>query len=259
MKTSICPTWSAKMLCLMLAVACSGTVFAQKKVEFETLSHHEKNDTVEIAISLTVPKAENEIWKQIRTDLLTYSGVNEAVKSPLAGKTNGYRNEARLAYYYDSSSEWHPHSEFRDSLYPILIDEQILVCQHFGYGYYCGAAHGMWGYSYLVYDMSTGKRLTESDVFTDTLAITKLLKTKGMEESEICEDVEKSSVATNGNFGVSADYLLYQYTPYEIGPYSCGAPIISLHKNHIKQYVKPGSILYRFWYGKTTKKQQSKK
>ena len=119
--------------------------------------------------------------------------------------------------------------------------------------YYGGGAHGGFNKSYMVFDNSTGKQITEKSFLTNKSAVTNLLRTTALKqyirENSEFEVFDKDYITANGNFFFTPDSLVYQYGEYEIAAYCFGRPMFRLHKNDVKQYLNPDSPVYKYWFG----------
>ena len=95
---------------------------------------------------------------------------------------------------------------------------------------YLGGAHGMYGITYLVFDMQTGRVVSEADLFVEgyEVKLAQLLwehRFDGMEDLEEMDDPDEifyAEIRPNGNFAVTEEGVEYVYNPYEIAPYVVG-------------------------------------
>ena len=106
---------------------------------------------------------------------------------------------------------------------------------------YTGGAHGTTINTFLVFDLTTGRRITEADLFRD-----------GFEEDiaeplydKILEGLDEDAwgaiyeVPTpNGNFSVSEQGLTWHYNQYEIAPYVVGPLSAEFTWDELAPYLK---------------------
>lgn len=120
----------------------------------------------------------------------------------------------------------------------LYYDSNILSYQRELYTY-AGGAHGMNTKTNYVFDIKTGKRLTEEDIFGQGFErkIGKLLDEKANTlrsksilptEDEFYNDWY---IEPNGNFALTDSSIIYTFNPYEIAPYCFGIIDIEIAKN----------------------------
>lgn len=120
----------------------------------------------------------------------------------------------------------------------LYCDSNILSYQRELYTY-AGGAHGMNTKTNYVFDIKTGKRLTEEDIFGQGFErkIGKLLDEKANTlrsksilptEDEFYNDWY---IEPNGNFALTDSSIIYTFNPYEIAPYCFGIIDIEITKN----------------------------
>lgn len=237
------------------------SALADQSVELEhfVFKKNDEKNRVSVRVFIELPKADNAALTKIRKSLLgllddkgdtPQACFNNYVKKSV--KEFGMSSEDFDDEYMEDMS-----SSVQDSIWADGVNPQFIQFRNYSDLYVAGAAHGMWGESFYVFDLNTGKKLTEKNVFTDTKAITNLLKTKGyqnyLKENKLSEAdsyIEKSAITANGNWGVDGDNLLYIFNPYEIAPYAEGMLTFSLNKKAVKPYMKQGTALYEYWFGK---------
>lgn len=230
-------------------------------LENHVFDRDDKEARVKLHVYMDVPKADNEALMKIRKSVLGFlnpKGVTPREAFDNYAATN-IGNLALDPADFADEEEGIPeylYSEVTDSITPNMITRYFIQYHNFGTFYAAGAAHGTYGFGYHIFDLETGKRLTEKDVFTDVKQIERLLRTEGfqgyLKEEGISEsetDVSKSEITANGNFGVTPAGLVYQYALYEVACYATGAPELRLSKESVKPYMKKDSPLYKYWFG----------
>ena len=106
---------------------------------------------------------------------------------------------------------------------------------------YTGGAHGSTYNTSLVFDMTTGQRISEADLFREGFEadIAEALNDKVLEglDEELWEAVYEVPTP-NGNFSVSEQGVTWHYNPYEIGPYVLGFLTASFTWDELAPYLK---------------------
>ena len=231
-------------------------------VDFENFVFDEnvEESRVKVHVYADIPKADNDALKKIRNSVIDF--IYKKGDTP----KEAFNNYAKscVAYFAitpddfsdDFSDDPMMHSEIFDSITPTIVNQYFIQYCNNNYTYGAGAAHEMYGIGYYIFDLETGNRLEEKDVFTNTKKIENLLKTEGYQNylkdaglSESETDIQKSSIVVNENFGVTSTDLLYQYNPYEITCYAEGAPLFRISKESVKPYLKKGTAIYKYWFG----------
>ncbi len=150
----------------------------------------------------------------------------------------------------DSTSSYSFNYEHTLSGFSLLNDKKI-----FAYGIeryvYMGGAHGLETRNYYNFNLTTGKLITEKDLYIDNYkdALSQLIKKRIVEESseiKTLTDLEESiywtdSIKPNGNFYITDESINYVFNPYEIAPYAFGETEITLTFNRIKSILKPNN------------------
>lgn len=90
---------------------------------------------------------------------------------------------------------------------------------------YTGGAHGSTYHNHMVFNLLTGKVITEADLFMEGFedALSETLYDRILEDlDEELWDAIYETPTFNGNFTVSEQGVTWWYNPYEIGPYVLG-------------------------------------
>ena len=110
------------------------------------------------------------------------------------------------------------------------------------YREYTGGAHGLFGYSYTVYDLTTGAVVKEDDLFREGYedGISELLLEKVTEslEEQSFEDALMGEPYPNGNFSVDKDGITWYFNPYEVAVYAAGVLDATLSWTDLKPFLK---------------------
>ncbi len=129
----------------------------------------------------------------------------------------------------------------------VRFNSDYLLCLKTDRFAYSGGAHGLENISYDIYDLKTGKRLGYNDIFKENSkkALTDII-TKKMIKSEKDKSIYfVDTIAPNENVYVAGNGLGFQYSHYEIAPYAFGLPKVFLEFDEVKDYLKPGTIIYK--------------
>ncbi len=108
------------------------------------------------------------------------------------------------------------------------------------------AAHGMYGTTYINYDMRSGNIVTLQDIFiADSLAsIPSIIRDKASQMASTLGETEIESVPADGNFTITPDgYIVFSYRPYEVASYAQGEIRVPIAAYTIDSYLSG--------YGKT--------
>ena len=122
---------------------------------------------------------------------------------------------------------------------------------------YEGGAHGNSSIVYQVFDPTTGRRLTLSDLATGAgmdslraLGERAFLIDKGLTSpAEIKSEGwfwESGRFALSENFGVMREGLVFHWNAYDINSYAAGPTTITLPWSAVKPYLKPNGPLTKF-------------
>ena len=106
---------------------------------------------------------------------------------------------------------------------------------------YSGGAHGTTINTFLVFDLTTGRQITEADLFRDGFEedIAEPLYDKVLEnlDEEAWEAIYEVPTP-NGNFSVSEQGLTWHYNQYEIAPYVVGPLSAEFTWDELAPYLK---------------------
>jgi len=261
-----------KLRSLFVIVAMSLLVFAchdkytediidAKDIEFDEFSTSrfpEFDANLEVSIYFKLPKTGvNVKLDSIYADLVAF--YTDSSKREIQSGIEMFADSIEAEYYATKEDIGADISGFiyavnyYDSIYPVFADENLLAYIN-GHYEYQGGAHGLSETTYSVYNLATGKRLTEDDIFVmndeNEKALSEIIiEAFNVEFSEEKDDMWNEGINfINGNFCIGADSLYYQYSPYEIGPYAMGMPLVALHKDSVKPFLKKDGPLYEYWY-----------
>lgn len=232
-----------------------------QEIAYNTYSGGDSNQTYIVSMDITLPEKDNdEVVEAIRSQLLGIMDAPSASTDPQAivnrkvqqKKIELTEMSSELTSFLDDEEDYRPQLVFQMQLSHMSTNKYFMTFVLHGYEY-GGGAHGGSGLSYLVFDMSTGKQISEKDITTNKSAITNLLRTTALREykrnNPEFEVFEVDNITANGNFFITPDSLIYQYGEYEIAAYCFGRPTFRLNKKEVKPYINPESAVYKYWFG----------
>jgi len=232
--------------------------------EFSTSRTPEDDANLEVIIYFMIPKSNvTASLDSIRADLVSFytdnsrreiqSGI-EIFADSIESQFYDFRNKIGA-----EKSKLINYEIYYDSIYPEFEGGSLLVFYNSHYEYE-GGAHEISENVYRVYDMTTGKRVTENDIFVMNDTTKRILSEMinaaiDMEYFNDLDDIWNNGDSNvNGNFSISEDSLYYQYQPYDYGPNSLGMPKVALPKDLLKPLLKKDGPLYEYWYPEKKKK-----
>lgn len=113
---------------------------------------------------------------------------------------------------------------------------------------YTGGAHGMYGTFYHNYSLADGYEIGIADLFDEEQQqrLGEMIRRQLYDRYDASNDEELAAqgffpdygIAANDNFRPTADGIVFQYNPYEIGCYALGAIEVTIPKEELKQLEK---------------------
>lgn len=155
----------------------------------------------------------------------------------------------------DSTDEYSEYFEEYDldSIYPVFVADGFIAMAYYSFYEISTAPRTAMEYHYSMYDLATGKRMTEKDIFSDTRKAKDVIEKYIWEQTEPWQNGEEESgegitgeSVLNGNYYVSEDkfFVCYNSTVYFIP----GGIDIEIPKEAMKPCLKQDSPLYRYWF-----------
>lgn len=111
--------------------------------------------------------------------------------------------------------------------------------------YYFGAAHPQYLIRFENFNLRTGENIELDDLLkTGYESELNLVASKLFFEENGPEGwhFENDSFELNANFSLRSDGLLFLFNPYEVGPYSAGAPEVLIPYASVRHLLKPGVV-----------------
>jgi hypothetical protein len=179
-------------------------------------------------------------------DTLVFKALND-MSSPKLGydlkkRAQEFIEASNSPEFVDFGGTWdwtHHTSIFRP------VEEVIAVSS--SWGGYAGGAHGNYYSETTNFFTSTGKQVKLEDLFTDLAALNAIglvyfKKDNGLEaDVDLMEqgwDFTDEQFALNNNFDLSTEKITWQFNSYEIGPYSSGAPSVTIPIKDLTKIMK---------------------
>lgn len=227
------------------------TLRTETFVEAKTLSLR-KDYSVEYALSV-------EYVEDDRLDPVVADSMNCAIAQAMFGKRNPQVKALAIAEeanvrewfedgiwdgdeeeeeYFMKNGDWQASGEFSHTAPDGYTNYNIAGSQ-----YMFGAAHGYYYFTPFVFDLSTGCRLHEWQIFREGYEekLSALLL-KYLEEDENYEEgilLWDEGIQPNDNFTLSKDGITYYFNPYEIAAYVYGLIEVSVPATDLKPLLNP--------------------
>lgn len=219
---------------------------------------------VDIHVEIPVAFAEKNVLDSIRATIIANLFGEKYIKHANDSIVQLFVTEISLEYKannepllgkLDTASSYSFNNDHNIEGFSLLSDKNI-----YSYGIdryvYMGGAHGLSNRTYFNFDLKTGRKITEKDLFKDgsAKAISELIKIRIVEESkETSEagtpqinnlddtDFWTDSIKPNNNFYITDESINYVFNPYEIAPYYIGITEVKIPFDRIKDLLKPNN------------------
>jgi len=236
---------------IFLFSSCKKKSLEFDKVDFKKTIHSPLakdtavgNCTIDIQFLFPARFSDNDVLKKVQQQILTYSfdstyakyttgkqAVDVFTKSTFDNYTD-FINTALKANKDNINNRLVFHNENWRMNTVILYNDKDIVSYELDRFSETGGAHGTEATQYLVFDLNTGKKLTQHDIFEEGFEpkVSDLLKKqimadKGFESEEQMLNSGyffAENITPNGNFSVSEQGITFVFNPYEIAAYSLG-------------------------------------
>ncbi|MDR2962177.1 MAG: RsiV family protein [Bacteroidales bacterium] len=215
----------ALFFCALLG-ACS-----QKPLQFESTQIQFGVET-DTAVSIPVRSINISFETPIAGSNTALQQIREQIISAVFGfPTDSIVTDSTLlvALLFDLDSVPAPDSlatnfEYSATGTVIFNNEKILSYEVSSYSY-SGGAHGTDWVQYLVFDLKTGNRLAENDVFKgDYETVLTQFFIAQLASEDGFENFEKENIRPNNNFFMDDKGVTYVFNRYEIACGACGGP-----------------------------------
>lgn len=156
-----------------------------------------------------------------------------------------------IEFYRETNSEWAESEGFEEDMHytlqwmgyiegGFLPEYRNMISYVTLYGGYSGGAHGMDAKAAITFDIDTGKRVTEADLFKPGYEdrLTQSLRANLLLSVEDVDMLFETEIDPNGNFYVSDEGVTYIYGRYEVGPYVLGIVEVNIPWDEISDILK---------------------
>lgn len=234
------------LLCIII-VGCS----SKKENLFDVVTYNCEIENKDLNLQF---EFDGEVELPLEKMCDSYKLLQDSIMSIMFGdEFIGYSAKKALKVYADSSFveyekvyeeiyENNPLEPIDTFNFETNIKGKILFCDSNVLSYqrelytYAGGAHGMTTKINYVFDIKTGRILTEEDIFGKGFerSVSKLLTEKAnilREEDKLPAEDEfynNWNIVPNGNFALTDSSVIYTFNPYEIAPYCYGIIDIEL-------------------------------
>lgn len=230
-----------------------------REITYTTYSAGDSNDAYVIKMEVMLPERENDQAVEIiRKTLMGFfdapnandpqTALNREVQKLKIHYTENHNQMVEDGFWDENPPQLENHtsithlSTYKDIM-TFVVSNSV----------YEGGAHGGFNKAYMLFDLNTGDLISEKDFITNKSAVSNLLRTKALKEytreNPEFDVFDKDNITANGNFFITPDSIVYQYSEYEIAAYCFGRPMFRLHKNEMKPYIKTDSPIYKYWFG----------
>jgi hypothetical protein len=257
------------VLITSVLISCTQKTIKTKEKDF-TKRYYLEADTskgslnVDIEVEFPVAYRDKKVLDSIRSTIISNVFGDEYVSLPDDSIIPRFTKDTYADYIdnnrpllskLEKGSPYEFNNEHVVSGYSLLSDKNIYV---YGIDRYVfmGGAHGLETRDFLNFDLSTGKLITEKDLFIDDypVLLSDLIKKRIVEQSQEDNDREPildlentdywtDSIKPNGNFYITDESINYVFNPYEIAPYALGQTEISLPFERLRDIMKPNGLI----------------
>ena len=212
-------------------------------IKFRTYSYEFSSNEFSKKLSFTLPLSKEPVMQVIVENLLRGEYEIQTLEQDMAEEYASYMAEKTA-----DTTKAEDYNETSWSVAPVFVGGgYIAFVSSFSQKFASDIPAPMWGDVATVYEISTGKRITEKDVFgNNDVAAAQMLyaELKKKASVENTEDV----VLLNGNFYFTYKELVYLYGSFEMY-HTSGVTKLSLPKKSMKPYLNADGPLYKYWFG----------
>ncbi|MBQ2352241.1 MAG: hypothetical protein II394_08520 [Bacteroidales bacterium] len=236
--------------CFSQSVATSNT--EMNGIKFGTCSYEFSSNEFSKKIDFTLPlPSENAVLQTISEALLMGEYDNSTLEQDLKNELSSYisdkKEDAVKADDYNETS-WCITPVFVGGGYIAFVSS---CAQKFASEV---APAPMWGDKCAVFSLTTGKRISEDEIFDKVGEHNYIVARKLY--SSLCKILKKEddgdnvdvSFLFNDNFYFTAKELIYKYGSFEMY-HTSGVTELSIPKKCLKPYLNVDGPLYKYWFG----------
>ena len=236
--------------CFSQSVAISNT--EMNGVKFRKCSYEFSSNEFSKKIDFTLPlPSENAVLQTICEALLMGEYDNNTLEQDLKNELASYNADSDL-----DTTKAEDYNETSWSIAPVFVGGgYIAFVSSFSQKFASEEAPApMWGDKCAVFSLTTGKRISEDEIF-DKVAEHNYIVARKL-YSTLCKVLKKAddgdnvdvSFLFNDNFYFTAKELIYKYGSFEMY-HTSGVTELSLPKKWLKPYLNIDGPLYQYWFG----------
>jgi hypothetical protein len=175
--------------------------------------------------------------------------INTSIFQSACESANLEREISSMEQLMDRVNISSPDEGFNGEIFFSMVsnDNNILTLSKFSSWYNFGAAHPEYYTLFDNYDIRTGEKIRLEDILISNYEyeLNRIAEPKFMEKygTEGDWDFEPGNFQLSKNFAVMPGGLLFHFNPYEVGPYSSGAPELFLSFKEINRLLNPNGML----------------
>ena len=241
------------LLFLLTAIAfvtsCSQNVrFKKFEVQKKEVTAGSAECAIDVQFLFPVKYANKTALTQLQQNLLALIfGENfkeldgQAAVSEFVNQTiSEFKLNAQGLEEFAYSEEWYLNSD-------IIYNNKDLLSYAVERYTYTGGAHGLETVEYFLFDMKTGNRIDQFEIFSEVSKneISELLKSKIKQDNGFANEDKMvahgylfpEKIVPNNNFCVTDSSLIFMFNPYEIAAYSVGTTQVELKFEEIKTFL----------------------
>ena len=221
-------------------------------IKFRTYSYEFSSNEFSKKIDFTMPlPSENAVLQTISEALLMGEYDNNTLEQDLKDELASYNADSDL-----DTTNAEDYSETSWSITPVFVGGgYIAFVSSFSQKFASEEAPApMWGDKCAVFSLTTGKRISEDEIFDKVaehnyIVARKLYSTlcKILKRADDGDDVDVSFLF-NDNFYFNGKELIYKYGSFEMY-HTSGVTELSLPKKWLKPYLNVDGPLYKYWFG----------
>lgn len=236
--------------CFSQSVAISNTEMSG--IKFRKCSYEFSSNEFSKKIDFTLPlPSENAALQTICEALLMGEYDNNTLEQDLKNELASYNADSDL-----DTTKAEDYNETSWSIAPVFVGGgYIAFVSSFLQKFASEEAPApMWGDKCAVFSLTTGKRISEDEIF-DKIAEHNYIVARKL-YSSLCKILKKEddgdnvdvSFLFNDNFYFTAKELIYKYGSFEMY-HTSGVTELSLPKKWLKPYLNVDGPLYKYWFG----------
>lgn len=221
-------------------------------IKVRTYSYEFSSNEFSKKIDFTLPlPSENAVLQTISEALLMGEYDNNTLEQDLKDELASYNADSDL-----DTTNAEDYSETSWSITPVFVGGgYIAFVSSFSQKFASEEAPApMWGDKCAVFSLTTGKRISEDEIFDKVgehnyIVARKLYSTlcKVLKKADDGDNVDVSFLF-NDNFYFTAKELIYNYGSFEMY-HTSGVTELSLPKKWLKPYLNVDGPLYQYWFG----------